>query len=192
MSKTFDEGGAKGLLLANLGVGYSGCSIVFDSTLDNDNIAASFIATNDKVNVFNPGNGQTDKDGAPSDINVVRDSNFAIQVTGLICKLESLLSDSSRSNSTIENMPLVPQLSSLRNQYADLGKDGFVEEVGISVRMTNNQKWLINLFSRYIPSLTFCDSFSQNAMLAVTKMRLRPTNPSTLRRLNVVESLKQI
>lgn len=31
MSKTFDEGGAKGLLLANLGVGQHGCNIVFDS-----------------------------------------------------------------------------------------------------------------------------------------------------------------
>jgi condensin complex subunit 2 len=34
MSKTFDEGGAKGLLLANLGVSATGCYIVFDSTLD--------------------------------------------------------------------------------------------------------------------------------------------------------------
>ena len=31
MSKTFDEGGAKGLLLANLGVSQHGCNIVFDS-----------------------------------------------------------------------------------------------------------------------------------------------------------------
>lgn len=34
MSKSFDEGGAKGLLLANLGVSKNGCSIVFDSTLE--------------------------------------------------------------------------------------------------------------------------------------------------------------
>ena len=34
MSKTFDEGGAKGLLLANLGVSSNGCNIVFDSTLE--------------------------------------------------------------------------------------------------------------------------------------------------------------
>ena len=34
MSKTFDEGGAKGLLLANLGVSNNGCNIIFDSTLE--------------------------------------------------------------------------------------------------------------------------------------------------------------
>jgi condensin complex subunit 2 len=33
MSKTFDEGGAKGLLLVNLGTGGNGCNIVFDSGL---------------------------------------------------------------------------------------------------------------------------------------------------------------
>ena len=32
MTKTFDEGGAKGLLLANLGVGQTGCNVVFDSS----------------------------------------------------------------------------------------------------------------------------------------------------------------
>src|SRR6056300_149732 len=31
MSKAFDEGGAKGLLLGNLGVAQNGCHIVFDS-----------------------------------------------------------------------------------------------------------------------------------------------------------------
>eukprot|EP00956_Cyclotella_meneghiniana_P005412 scaffold6809_cov18-Cyclotella_meneghiniana.AAC.1 len=31
MSKAFDEGGAKGLLLGNLGVSSKGCQIVFDS-----------------------------------------------------------------------------------------------------------------------------------------------------------------
>ena len=32
MSKSFDEGGAKGLLHVNLGVGSKGCNIVFDSS----------------------------------------------------------------------------------------------------------------------------------------------------------------
>lgn len=34
MSKAFDEGGAKGLLLVNLGVGSNGCNVVFDSSLE--------------------------------------------------------------------------------------------------------------------------------------------------------------
>ena len=40
MSKTFDEGGAKGLLLVNLGVGSSGCNIVFDSKEEATSIAS--------------------------------------------------------------------------------------------------------------------------------------------------------
>ena len=36
MSKSFDEGGAKGLLLVNLGVGERGCNIVFDSSSSGD------------------------------------------------------------------------------------------------------------------------------------------------------------
>jgi hypothetical protein len=36
MSKTFDEGGAKGLLLVNLGVGPKGCNIVFDSKQEDE------------------------------------------------------------------------------------------------------------------------------------------------------------
>lgn len=112
MSKTFDEGGAKGLLLANLGVGTSGCNIVFDSTLDND-----------------------DTDRSPTAVTASRDSNSVIEISSLIGKFQSLLSDASEGNASIANMRLVPQLSSLRNQYADLGNDGFVDEVGLSVRM---------------------------------------------------------
>jgi condensin complex subunit 2 len=44
MSKSFNEGGAKGLLLGNLGVSQHGCRIVFDSKED-DNGAVG----NDKV-----------------------------------------------------------------------------------------------------------------------------------------------
>ena len=31
MSKSFDDGGIKGLLLGNLGVSQNGCNIIFDS-----------------------------------------------------------------------------------------------------------------------------------------------------------------
>lgn len=115
MSKTFDEGGAKGLLLANLGVGYSGCNIVFDSTLENDepkDISATM--ENKAENI---------------------ESHSAVRLSSLISKLESLLSETSETHGTIENIALVPQLSALRDQYADLGKDGYVEETAISVSM---------------------------------------------------------
>ena len=158
MSKTFDEGGAKGLLLANLGVGTSGCNIVFDSTLDND-----------------------DTNRSAPEVTAPRDSNSVIEVSSLTGKFQSLLSDASEGNASIANMRLVPQLSSLRNQYADLGNDGFVDEVGLSVRMGKKVTVVCQAnISQFISPLShiFCDVFSQNAMQVAQKMRLMPTNPS--------------
>jgi condensin complex subunit 2 len=108
MSKTFDEGGAKGLLLANLGVSYQGdaggCKIVFDSTLDED------VTCN------------TDKE--PAQGRVV-DEPAVIDVSSLNTKLDSILME---ANQSIHDMPLVPQLASLRCEYADLEQGGFVEQ----------------------------------------------------------------
>eukprot|EP00536_Pseudo-nitzschia_multiseries_P015042 jgi/Psemu1/320778/estExt_fgenesh1_pm.C_8120001 len=109
MSKTFDEGGAKGLLLANLGVGNSGCNIVFDSTLDTEDFVTEI-----KENVGD---------------------NFSLQkatvdVTILIDKLGSQLSDGSGSSISLEEVSLVPQLGSLRDQYTELGMGGFIDEAG--------------------------------------------------------------
>lgn len=147
MSKTFDEGGAKGLLLANLGVGCSGCNIVFDSTLDNDNFTDKSAKMKDKVGGSNQDKVQQNIDGVPPTANATTGSNSTVDVTSLIGKLDSLLSDAPGNKSAIENMPLVPQLASLRNQYAELGKDGFVEEVGISVRVVINQNTVLHLLN---------------------------------------------
>lgn len=94
MSKTFDEGGAKGLLLVNLGVGSNGCNIVFDSTEDDPEEC-------DK--------GASNKEGM-------------IDISGLASKLESML-----GNCSLENLELVPQMRTLRQEYATLEKEGFIE-----------------------------------------------------------------
>ena len=143
MSKTFDEGGAKGLLLANLGVGYSGCNIVFDSTLDNEDVTATSLTMDDEVDEFNRDEMQPNIEEVPPPVNTATNSNSSVDVTSLVGKLESLLSNATGNYSTIENMPLVPQLASLRNQYAELGKDGFVQEVGISVRIAKDPKKMV-------------------------------------------------
>jgi len=66
MSKTFDEGGAKGLLLANLGVGQHGCNIVFDSK-------------------------EADEEEKVQDENYFQDEGM-IDISSLNAKLESILS----------------------------------------------------------------------------------------------------
>jgi condensin complex subunit 2 len=103
MSKTFDEGGAKGLLLANLGVGTNGCNIVFDSTLDDEHQVIDH-------------EQDSDAPGSPTSVSV--------DVTSLTTKLDSLLGGQS-----VNSLPLVPQLASLREEYAQLQHDGFVEQV---------------------------------------------------------------
>lgn len=107
MSKTFDEGGAKGLLLANLGVSDTGCNIVFDSTLDTDAVAE-------------------DSKEAEVDPEPVMEDNEAlsIDVTTLALQLDSAL-----NGQTVHQLPLVPQLASLRTDHSSLKEEGFVEKM---------------------------------------------------------------
>jgi condensin complex subunit 2 len=99
MSKTFDEGGAKGLLLANLGVSWTGCNIVFDSTLDDTT-------------------EETKSEEDPTS------SHGSVDVTSLTAKLESTL-----GGQTVHQLSLVPQLASVRSEFYQLEEEGFVEQV---------------------------------------------------------------
>ncbi|KAI2489394.1 Condensin complex subunit 2 [Fragilaria crotonensis] len=94
MSKTFDEGGAKGLLLVNLGVGPKGCNIVFDSKEEDDE--------EQKYNEAEYTEGMVD-------------------ITSLTSKLDLLI-----GTEVMENIELVPQLRTLRQEYAILEKEGFI------------------------------------------------------------------
>lgn len=124
-------------------MGCSGCNIVFDSTLDNEDVTATSLTMDDEVDEFNRDEVQPNIEEVPPTVNAATNSNSGVDVTSLVGKLESLLSNATGNYSTIENMPLVPQLASLRNQYAELGKDGFVQEVGTSVRIAKYQKQII-------------------------------------------------
>lgn len=112
MSKTFDEGGAKGLLLANLGVSESSCHIVFDSSASD--------VIEDSVKEQNPVNET-----------LRRIPEGPIDVSTLIAKLGSLLSEhradddwdldsTATSVNDLRNIPLVPQLSALRAEHEKL------------------------------------------------------------------------
>mmetsp|Transcript_18071 Transcript_18071/g.27329 ORF Transcript_18071/g.27329 Transcript_18071/m.27329 type:complete len:756 (+) Transcript_18071:26-2293(+) len=101
MSKTFDEGGARGLLLVNLCVGGSGCNIVFDSTED-------------------------DSEGLDQKL---PSEEGMIDISVLTSKLESTLGDI-----LLENLELVPQMRTLRQEYATLEQEGFVEREEIRSR----------------------------------------------------------
>lgn len=154
MSKTFDEGGAKGLLLANLSVSETGCNIVFDSTLDDEGDAGS----KQSKTIHGSANQPT------------------VDVTSLTASL-----DSSLNGQTVHQLPLVPQLTSLRSEFVELKNDGFVEKVK-PVRGCEEmvcEKMVHILFTNLSPA---CSRF---AMPRLRKTKLKLIAPSTLRPLNV-------
>lgn len=131
MSKTFDEGGAKGLLLANLGVSSNGCNIVFDSTLED-----------------------TTEEGKSEDEPTL--NSVTVDVTSLTAKLDSTL-----GGQTVHQLPLVPQLESLRSEFFELEKEGFVDHI----MAVGDSKW-INIDLDYWQSLTPYYSFQSKRYAA--------------------------
>ena len=131
MSKSFDEGGAKGLLLGNLGVSQHGCHIVFDSKADDDEEDGA--TTNkmklDKINEEDE-EEKAEEDGEEEDNEFNIDPEEAkvwnegeIDITSLASKLQSMLA--SYGHRTSNSVPFVPQLESLRQDYAKLEEEGY-------------------------------------------------------------------
>lgn len=128
MSKSFDEGGAKGLLLGNLGVSSKGCHIVFDSKEEFGEEQTSKDADEQKLEGIDEEN-EEDTDGEeeerfnidPEDAVVWKESE--IDITSLAVKLENMLHAYGAKSS--DSVPFVPQLESLRNDYAALEEEGF-------------------------------------------------------------------
>jgi condensin complex subunit 2 len=123
MSKTFDEGGAKGLLLANLGVSESSCHIVFDSS----SIDANYDKEKETELSLN-----ANQDEICLDVQFPRIPEGYIDASSLTDKLKSLLAEhcdddddwdlnnGSSSFTNIRSVPLVPQLSALRTEHEKL------------------------------------------------------------------------
>jgi len=125
MSKSFDEGGAKGLLLGNLGVSQHGCQIVFDSKEDEDKrggepkLLDNIEEGGEEKEEDNEEEEKFDID--PEEAVVWKESE--IDITNLASKLESMLA--SYGHRTSDSVPFVPQLESLRHDYAILEEEGF-------------------------------------------------------------------
>jgi len=103
MTKNFDEGGAKGLLLANLGVSTKGCNIVFDSTLEEPE-------------------PQQDPESKDSDDRTSSTAAGTIDISTLQASIKAALGGQS-----LDQLPLVPQLAMLREEYRELDKHGFLD-----------------------------------------------------------------
>jgi len=124
MSKSFDEGGARGLLLNNLSVGRHGCSIQFDSKandefdadLVNDDHSKDQTTSEMGQNLDNNDNHYHTKN--EEDQKEERDeentSSATVDITCLRSKLDSLL-----HNQPLHSLQLLPQLRSLRTSVRD-------------------------------------------------------------------------
>jgi len=112
MSKTFDEGGAKGMLLSNLGVAPEGPQIVFDSKADSldEEVGLAAMASSD----------ETAKKNENDDIGHRYVLDEQINISGLNRKLTSLL-----KSARLEDLQLVPQLEDLRKEYQVLKAEGY-------------------------------------------------------------------
>jgi condensin complex subunit 2 len=126
MSKAFDEGGAKGLLLGNLGVAQNGCHIVFDSKeieeVVNDKEAANGNVDEEKNEDNDDDKKKMEEFGInPEEAVVWKESE--IDITSFAAKLESMLA--SYGAQTTASVPFVPQLESLREDYATLEREGY-------------------------------------------------------------------
>ena len=113
MSQKFDEGGAKGLLLVNLGVANDGCRIVLDSKEDSVADSTDILAPIDEDVDSEEVQNESENNGARGD--------GLIDISNLRLKLQELL-----LYSPINSIQLVPQLSDFRSKYAELEADGFI------------------------------------------------------------------
>eukprot|EP00579_Thalassiosira_antarctica_P010671 CAMPEP_0201910268 /NCGR_PEP_ID=MMETSP0903-20130614/1702_1 /ASSEMBLY_ACC=CAM_ASM_000552 /TAXON_ID=420261 /ORGANISM="Thalassiosira antarctica, Strain CCMP982" /LENGTH=1016 /DNA_ID=CAMNT_0048444879 /DNA_START=78 /DNA_END=3128 /DNA_ORIENTATION=- len=132
MSKSFDEGGAKGLLLGNLGVSQHGCHIVFDSKDEERGpVAAAGSNGATKLDNIEEGGEEEEKEATENDeedFNIDPEEAIVwkeseIDITTLASKLEHMLASYGHRTST--SVPFVPQLESLRHDYALLEEEGF-------------------------------------------------------------------
>eukprot|EP00569_Conticribra_weissflogii_P002108 CAMPEP_0171346116 /NCGR_PEP_ID=MMETSP0878-20121228/23547_1 /TAXON_ID=67004 /ORGANISM="Thalassiosira weissflogii, Strain CCMP1336" /LENGTH=1044 /DNA_ID=CAMNT_0011849709 /DNA_START=21 /DNA_END=3155 /DNA_ORIENTATION=- len=133
MSKSFDEGGAKGLLLGNLGVSSNGCRIVFDSKEEFDDEDSRNKAGTLDIISEEAGDDVVEVDNVQDkpDENGYVWKEGDVDITALSSKLNNLLISYGVKSS--DNIPFVPQLESLRDDYAALEEQGFaVDEKDIA------------------------------------------------------------
>lgn len=142
MSQQFDEGGAKGLLLVNLGVANDGCRLVLDSREDNvaefaidpDPVFNIDINTLDGSNILDTScviENSTRGDDSDSCPYYVPRHEGKIDISQLRDKLQELI-----LVAPLESVDLVPQLKELRSEYNSLRLLGFTDSVDSQAKVS--------------------------------------------------------
>lgn len=143
MSKAFDEGGARGLLLNNLGVARDGCRVEFDSkedaaaegqekeqAVETEEDAEAVLMEEEEAKAEEETEGaeadaKEEDDGPPAPeageaAAPARAAEGDVDISGLVQKLRDVL-----GGSALEDLPFVPQLEGLREDCARLEAEGY-------------------------------------------------------------------
>jgi condensin complex subunit 2 len=134
LSQKFDEGGAKGLLLVNLGVAHDGCRIILDSKEDsvvkdvevevnaenNDNIP-TLQDDDDMEEMVNETKDTVEDTETLTESNICNEHSEEgmVDISGLSNKLRELM-----LCSPLDSTLLVPQLEEMRMAYEALEEEG--------------------------------------------------------------------
>ncbi len=124
MSQKFDEGGAKGLLLVNLGVASDGCRIILDSKEDTEVETENHphAVETEKHTDANEVSTEETEPNEQNDTEIIFEEG-EIDIIEISNKLRELL-----FCSPLESIQLVPQLEELRSTYAALEAEGFSDQ----------------------------------------------------------------
>jgi condensin complex subunit 2 len=148
MSQKFDEGGAKGLLLVNLGVAGDGCRIILDSKEDNvipnetdDDNQDEDVAGDEAATETETETGSTEE--------VVQEEGL-IDISEVRIKLQELL-----LCTPLDTVQLVPQLEELRESYAALEEEGFTDNRIVQKVTVSSTKTIVywNIENRFFPQI---------------------------------------
>ncbi len=138
MSQKFDEGGAKGLLLVNLGVASDGCRIILDSkedtTDDGEDENEQVGKDNEVVHDADEGKDEEHNNANHDEKDMSMEKECTTELANCIDEGTIDISDISSKLqelllcSPLESIQLVPQLQELRELYNALEEEGFTDK----------------------------------------------------------------
>ena len=159
MSQKFDEGGAKGLLLVNLGVASDGCRVILDSKEDTTD--------SDKDEPYAEDKGDdNDEDDVMENIACVVDEG-EVDISDIRNKLQELL-----LCSPLESIQLVPQLEELRDSYNALEEEGFTDKSKVQ-KLTVSETLNFRTFAYHFRCLIYTNDFNSRSVMPTMRTKKR-------------------
>ena len=166
MSQKFDEGGAKGLLLVNLGVASDGCRIILDSKEDTTDSDENERNADDKENDNDEDEVMEEEKESDDNTECVVDEG-EIDISDIRNKLQELL-----LCSPLESIQLVPQLEELRDSYNALEEEGFTDKSKVQ-KLTVSDTSYFRTFAYHFHCLPYTYGFNSLSVMPTMRTKKR-------------------